>query len=78
MVTAGREYYENLCMKAVNQCGGRVIRHAGDYAAVVLVDARYAAAGAPNTGPCRCSNAAWCMIGLARPISELHIGRSKP
>lgn len=28
-------------MKAVNQCVGRVIRHAGDHAAVVLADARY-------------------------------------
>ena len=39
----GREYYTGLCMKAVNQCVGRVIRHRGDWAAVLLVDARYAA-----------------------------------
>lgn len=28
-------------MKAVNQCVGRVIRHRGDYAAIVLADARW-------------------------------------
>ncbi|XP_055614597.1 ATP-dependent DNA helicase DDX11 isoform X2 [Uranotaenia lowii] len=39
--TAGNEYYENLCMKAVNQCIGRAVRHIRDYASVVLLDARY-------------------------------------
>lgn len=39
---AAREYYENVCMRAVNQCVGRAIRHKGDYASIVLLDKRYA------------------------------------
>jgi chromosome transmission fidelity protein 1 len=38
---AGDEHYLHLCMKAVNQSVGRAIRHAGDYAAILLVDGRY-------------------------------------
>ncbi|KKY21951.1 putative imidazole glycerol phosphate synthase hishf [Diplodia seriata] len=43
---AAREYYENACMRAVNQCVGRAIRHRGDYAAILLVDGR------PNSRHC--------------------------
>lgn len=38
---AARDYYENACMRAVNQSIGRAIRHRGDYAAIVLADRRY-------------------------------------
>ncbi len=30
-----------VALAAVNQCVGRVVRHRGDYAAILLVDARY-------------------------------------
>ncbi|XP_032675569.1 ATP-dependent DNA helicase DDX11 isoform X6 [Odontomachus brunneus] len=38
---AGSKFYENSCMKAVNQCIGRSVRHINDYSTVVLLDKRY-------------------------------------
>lgn len=42
---AGQLYYRNSCMKGVNQSIGRAIRHANDYACMILMDTRY---NAPN------------------------------
>ncbi|KIX01052.1 uncharacterized protein Z518_10118 [Rhinocladiella mackenziei CBS 650.93] len=39
---ASRDFYENACMRAVNQSIGRVIRHRNDYAAILMVDRRFA------------------------------------
>ncbi|EDN92053.1 hypothetical protein SS1G_07915 [Sclerotinia sclerotiorum 1980 UF-70] len=36
-----RDYFENVCMRAVNQCVGRAIRHRGDWAGILLLDERY-------------------------------------
>jgi chromosome transmission fidelity protein 1 len=38
---AARDFYENVCMRAVNQCVGRAIRHKNDYAAILMLDRRY-------------------------------------
>jgi len=39
---SGKEFYTARCMKGVNQCIGRSIRHANDWAAILLLDHRYA------------------------------------
>ena len=36
---AARDYYRSMCLRAVNQSVGRAIRHAKDWATIVLMDA---------------------------------------
>lgn len=48
---AGDRFYKSLCIQAVNQAIGRVIRHRNDYAAIVLLDVRYATADIENSLP---------------------------
>nr|XP_023012292.1 ATP-dependent DNA helicase DDX11 isoform X4 [Leptinotarsa decemlineata] len=48
---SGQKYYENQCMKAVNQCIGRAVRHKNDYATVLLLDERYNRASVKNALP---------------------------
>lgn len=55
---ASREFYTNICMRAVNQSIGRAIRHKDDYAAIMLLDRRYAAPGIRGKLP------AWIRGGL--------------
>ena len=37
----GRDFYDNMCIKLVNQAVGRAIRHIDDYAYIILLDQRY-------------------------------------
>ncbi|KAJ8061534.1 hypothetical protein OCU04_009347 [Sclerotinia nivalis] len=36
-----RDFFENVCMRAVNQSVGRAIRHRGDWAGILMLDERY-------------------------------------
>lgn len=47
---AGRALYEDSAAVAVNQCVGRVVRHARDWAAVILADVRYTKRSASGSG----------------------------
>ena len=36
----GKQFYENLTMRVLNQAVGRALRHAQDYAVIAIVDSR--------------------------------------
>ncbi|ORZ39452.1 helicase C-terminal domain-domain-containing protein [Catenaria anguillulae PL171] len=68
---ASAEYYENLCMRAVNQSIGRAIRHRNDFAAIVLVDVRYDAS--PSI---RAKLPKWISDGMATPDMSRPFGHT--
>jgi chromosome transmission fidelity protein 1 len=61
----GRDFYENACMRAVNKCIGRAIRHRNDYAAIILMDKRY------GTERIQAKLPGWIKRGLATNTSIL-------
>lgn len=63
-----RDFYENSCMRAVNQSIGRAIRHRGDYAAIVLLDKRYASERIRSKLP------GWIQGGLQIDAQEKGLG----
>lgn len=65
---SARDFYENACMRAVNQSIGRAIRHRGDYASIVLVDRRY---GTPRI---RTKLPGWIQGGLVQDSHEKGLG----
>ncbi|UKZ75657.1 hypothetical protein TrVFT333_003347 [Trichoderma virens FT-333] len=65
---AARDFYENACMRAVNQSIGRAIRHRGDYAAIILVDRRYGTPRIRNKLP------GWIQNGLQQDSHEKGLG----
>lgn len=50
-----------MCMKAVNQCIGRAVRHKDDYATVLLVDERF------NRSSTKSSLPGWIKRSLRTP-----------
>lgn len=65
---AGREFYENACMRAVNQSVGRAIRHREDYAAILMIDKRFDKENIKGKLP------AWIQGGLVAGAGEKGFG----
>ena len=40
-ILSGKAYYHSVCMRSLGQAIGRSIRHANDFAAIILADSRY-------------------------------------
>ena len=59
-----RSYYENACMRAVNQSIGRAIRHQNDFASIILLDGRYKTPRIADKLP------GWIMQGLVHSNGE--------
>ncbi|KAI0827672.1 DNA repair helicase [Trametes gibbosa] len=68
---AGTELYENMCMNAVNQSIGRAIRHRGDWAALVLIDSRYASPRIRNKLPKWIESGTTVAEGFGQAMKEL-------
>ncbi|XP_037026283.1 ATP-dependent DNA helicase DDX11 [Bradysia coprophila] len=68
---SGAEYYENICLKSVNQCIGRAVRHINDYASVLLVDERYSQRKIIEKLPTWISNSLQCAGGFGAVQSSL-------
>lgn len=66
---AARDFYENACMRAVNQSIGRAIRHRGDYAAIVLVDRRF------GTDRIKRKLPGWIQSGLVEGSEKAGLGQ---
>lgn len=59
-----RDFYENACMRAVNQSIGRAIRHQNDFASIILLDRRYRTPRVESKLP------GWIKQGLVSPSKD--------
>lgn len=82
---AGRDFYENACMRAVNQSIGRAIRHQRDFASILLLDRRYTTPRISNKLPgwikqgLPKENAAFSSLELIQGLHEFfRLQESKP
>lgn len=65
---ASRSFYENACMRAVNQSIGRAIRHQNDYAAIIMIDKRFGGERIKGKLP------GWIRTGLVGGAGEKNFG----